>query len=139
MVIIYNIGIWKIRIDMGGFNMYTMELKTNLLLITMSGFITQEEGISYIDELKKNIKNICPTEYNIVIDSRKLKNSTEESRASREQVMSIINITPFKKCYSIMPKDIIATIQGSEVGILNDGFNDTIFAESYAQLLKSIA
>jgi len=48
-----------------------MELKTNLLLITMGGFMTQEEGISFINELKKNIS---PTEYNIVIDSRKLKN-----------------------------------------------------------------
>lgn len=48
-----------------------MELKTNLLLITMSEFMTPEEDISYIDKLKKNIKNIkniSPIEYNIVVD-----------------------------------------------------------------------
>jgi len=38
-----------------------------------------------------------------------------------------------------MPKDIIATMRGKKAGIVNNGFNITIFAESYAELLKSIA
>ena len=65
--------------------MYTMELKTNLLIITMSGVMTKEEGISYIEELKKNIKDISPIDYNIVVDSRKLKKISEELRESRKQ------------------------------------------------------
>ena len=74
---------------MGGLNMYTMELKTNLLLVTMSGFMTQEESISYVEELKKNIKNISPIEYNIVVDLRKLKNPSQELVLGTEQCMTI--------------------------------------------------
>lgn len=116
--------------------MYTMELKTNLLIITMSGVMTKEEGISYIEELKKNIKDISPIDYNIVVDSRKLKKISEELRESRKQAISLIASTPFKKRYNIMPKDIIATMQGLRAGIVNNEFNNTIFAESYGELLK---
>lgn len=124
---------------MGGYNMYTIELKTNLLLITMSGVMTQEESISYIEELKKNIKEISPIDYNIVVDSRKLKKISQELSESWEQTISLINSTPFKKRYSIMPKDMIATMQGMRVGIVNNEINNTIFAESYGELLKLIA
>jgi len=111
--------------------MYTMELKTNLFLITMSGFMTQEESILYIEELNKNIKNISPIEYNIVVDLRKLKNSSQELVWGREQSILLINSTPFKKRYIIM--------QGKKVSTVNDEFNDPVFAESYGELLKLTA
>ena len=111
--------------------MYTMELKTNLLLVTMSGFMTQEESISYVEELKKNIKNISPIEYNIVVDLRKLKNPSQELVLGTEQSILLINSTPFKKRYIIMP--------GKISNIVNNKFNDTIFAGSYGELLKLTA
>lgn len=111
--------------------MYTMEFKTNLLLVTMSGFMTQEESRLYIEELKKNIKNINPIEYNIVVDLRKLKNPSQELVLGSEQCMLLINSTPFKKRYIIMP--------GKIASIVNNEFNETIFAQSYGELLKLTA
>jgi len=121
--------------------MYKMELKTNgkILLINRSGFMTQEESISYLEELKKNIKNICPTEYSIVVDSRELKASSQQLLVSIEEAMSLIAVTPFKKRYSILPKSIIATMQINRVGMGINKFNNIIFVESYEEILKSIA
>ena len=121
--------------------MYKIELKTNgkILLINMSGFMTQEESISYIKELKKNIKDISPTQYSIVVDSRELKTFSQQLLGSIEESMSLITNTPFKKRYTIIPKSIIATMQIKRVGMGINKYNDTIFVESYEEIFKSIA
>ena len=120
--------------------MYKMELKTNekIFLITIGGFMTEEESISFIAEMKKNIKNINPTQYNIVVDSRELKTSSPQLVGLMEEAMTLLTTTPFKTRYSIMPKNIIATSQVKRVSKENNKFNDTIFVESYEEILNQL-
>lgn len=121
--------------------MYKMELKNNekVFLITMGGFMTEKESIDYIEELGKVIKTIDPAKYSIVIDSRELKTSSQQLIGYIEQAMELITNTPFKKRYSIIPKNVIATFQIRRIVKKDDKFNDTILVESYEEILKSIA
>lgn len=121
--------------------MYKMELKTNdkIFLITISGMMTEKESISYIEELKKNIRSINPVQYSIVIDSQELKTSPQGLIGLIEEAMSLIVNTPFKKRYSIMPKSAIATSQIKRIGREDDEFSDTIIVESYKEVIKLIA
>lgn len=77
--------------------MCNLELKTNekTFLITMSGLITEAESLDYIVELEKNIKNINPDQYNIIVDSRKL-NTAQYLFDMVAIIMEMITSTPFK-------------------------------------------
>lgn len=121
--------------------MYKMEVKTNerILLITMSGLMTEKESLAYIEELNKNIKRINPTQYSMVVDTRELKASPQNLINLMEQAMELITTTPFKRRYSIMPKSAVATMQVKRVSKEDNKFNDTIFVEAYEDVLKAIA
>ena len=71
--------------------MCKVELKKDerVFLITMSGSITEK----YIGEVKENIKEINPIQYNIVVDSRSL-NINEYYIVGK--MMEMINEIPFK-------------------------------------------
>lgn len=120
--------------------MYTMELKENekVFLITMSGLMTEEESRSYIDEFKKKIKTMNTHKYNIVVDAKELKTSPQELTGLMEQAMDLITNTPFKTRYSVMPKSAVATSQVKRVARKETEFDDTIFAESFEEVLRML-
>lgn len=87
--------------------MYKMERNAdeNTLIITMSGFMTEEESISYKEELRKNIKDINFIQYNIAVSSRQLEASSPHLVGIREQAMALITNIPFTTRYSILPRN----------------------------------
>ena len=120
--------------------MYKMELKTSekVLLINMSGFMTRTESLGCVKELENKIKEVNPTQYNIVVDADGLKTSSPELVGHMEKALDMISNTPFKMRFSILPKDIIATSQVKRVGRVDDKFKDTIFVGSYEEALDLI-
>jgi hypothetical protein len=114
-----------------------MELKTDekIFLITMEGFLTLNESISYIGELRKNIRKFNPSKYSLVIDAKELKASPQRSIGMMEEAMKIITTIPFKNKYSITPESLIAASQIKRVGRGNDKFCEMIFVESYEEVL----
>lgn len=118
--------------------MYTMEIKSKerIFLITMSGFMTEEESLAYIKEYKEKIKSINSSEYNIVVDGKELKTTSQKLIGLIQEAQNLIANTPFKQRYSIMPKSTISTSQIKRVSSENKVFDDTIFVESYEEVLK---
>jgi hypothetical protein len=107
-----------------------------VLLITINGLMTEKDSISYIEELKMNIRKINPVEYSFAADLRELKTSPQNLINLMKKSIEIIASAEFKKRYIIMPESIIASSQLKRVGQENDKF---IFVKSYNEVLESIA
>jgi len=122
--------------------MYKLEFKENekVFLVTMSGLMTKKEIMSYITEFKKKIKNFNPTEYNIVLNIKELEAFLHDFDLIdlMEKAITLIINAPFKARYNTMPKSAVAAWQMERIGKKNTSFYDTIFTESYEEVLKSL-
>lgn len=121
--------------------MYRMELRANekVLLITMRGLMTKVESLEYLEELKTYIRCINPKQYNVVIDTSELKTTPQNLIDLMEKAMEIITNTPFKKRYNIMPESIIAKSQVKRIAREYNTFFNTVYVNSYNEILDSIA
>ena len=90
--------------------MYKFECRPNekIFLITMSGYITKEEGSRYIAEFNENVKTFNKSEYYVVVDTSELKsdgkNSLNDLKEFIQNLISSISIS-FKGKYNIVSKN----------------------------------
>jgi hypothetical protein len=120
--------------------MYKIEIvpTKNLFIVTMSGFMKEDESKAYLDEFRRKLRTITPSNFNIVVDTHELITASKNLTDLMKEAQELIVRTPFKKRYSIMPKSIIATSQIKRVGKDDEVFKNTTFAESYEDVLKQL-
>lgn len=118
--------------------MYKLEFKENekVFLVTMSGLMTRKEIMTYIAEFKKNMKKFNPTEYNIFLNIKELEAFSQDLIDVMEKAIMLIINAPFKARYNTTPKSVVAAWQMERIGRKNTSFYDSIFTESYDEMLK---
>lgn len=120
--------------------MYRVEIEESekVFLVTMSGIMTKPEIMAYIDEFKKKTKRLNPAEYSIVLNIQELEVVPGDFNVTdlmEQAVILTINV-PFKMRYNTMPKSVVATWLIEKIGKKDTSFYDTIFTESYGEVLK---
>lgn len=120
--------------------MYKIELKENekVFLVTMSGLMKKTEIMAYINEFKKRIKSFDLDQYNIVLNIKELEAFSQDFDLIdlMEQAVMLIIKAPFKARYNTIPKSVVAAWQMERIGKKHTSFYDTIFTESYEEVLK---
>jgi hypothetical protein len=98
--------------------MYSMEIKRaeKIFYVTAKGMFTQEEGIGFITDLKKNIQAIDARDYYLVLDTTELKASSQDALEGMQVVMQIYSNTPFKDRFCIVAKSAVTNSQIKRVG-----------------------
>lgn len=81
--------------------MYKFEPKGNALLVTVGGFITPEEGKSFIEEYESIIKSLDTKNTSLILDGRDLKASTQEMLPMLQGCMMLYMRDNFKKVFMI--------------------------------------
>jgi hypothetical protein len=82
-----------------------------LLTISVGGFFKENEGIAFLEEYKKNVGSIIPSEYALLVDGTELSTSKPEMLPILSGCLKLYKSTGFKKTYGIFPKSPTATIQ----------------------------
>lgn len=120
--------------------MYKIELKRNekIFMVTMSGFVSKDEGNNFISELSNQLTKFNNSEYIIVIDTQNLNASAQECVNQIKEGIDIIVKAPFKKHYNIASKNLITNMQAQRVG-KDVNFNKITVMKSYEEVLQAIA
>lgn len=120
--------------------MYKIELKEKekVFLVTMSGLMKKTEIIAYINEFKKKIKSFNLGQYNIVLNIKELEAFSQDFGFLdlMEQAIILIINAPFRARYNTIPKSVVAAWQMERIGKKHTSFYNTIFTESYEEVLK---
>lgn len=121
--------------------MYTIEIKTTekIFSVVLSGFMKESESREYLEEFKKKIKTIKPSDYFAIVDTKELHTASQDLVELMQEAQELIVNTPFKARCSIMPKNILAQSQIKRVGVDEAIFDNTIFAESYDEALRLLS
>ncbi|MGG4470143.1 hypothetical protein ABER68_19050 [Paenibacillus alvei] len=93
--------------------MFTFEKKeaTKELFITVSGFMKEEDGQSFLTEYNKHVKSIVPATYTLVIDSTNLAASKPDMLPVLEGCFKLYMSNGFKKIIMINPSSAISKMQ----------------------------
>lgn len=120
--------------------MYKIELKEKekVFLVTMSGLMKKTEITAYINEFKKKIKSFNLGQYNIVLNIKELEAFSQDFGLLdlMEQAIILIINAPFKARYNTIPKSVVAAWQMERIGKKHTSFYNTIFTESYEEVLR---
>ncbi|WP_166243540.1 hypothetical protein [Paenibacillus turpanensis] len=104
------------------------------LVITVSGFIREEEGEAFLNDYNRHIGMIKPAEYTLIVDSTGLSASKPEMLPVLEGCFRLYMSNGFKKILMVRPSSTISKIQmeklaksidytGIFVDKLEDAFN----------------
>lgn len=118
--------------------MYEIKIDENdkIFSVKMSGFMTESESRSYIEEFKRTVKGIIPSNYAMLVDIRDLHTTSQSLLGLMKEAQDLAAGTPFRARYSIMPENVIANLQVKRIGDDGDVFDGNILVGSYEQAVE---
>lgn len=91
--------------------MYKMELKPGAFIITISGFIKEDEAQAFIKDYKENITKFIPSQTNLILDGSKLATSSANMLPTLEACLKMYISDNFKNIYLTELESVTATMQ----------------------------
>jgi hypothetical protein len=97
--------------------MFSVELRDRdkVFYASAGGLITREDGLNLLNDLKTNASKIDTKKFNLVIDSKEVKPSAQDTLDVLQQVMDFYMITPFNTKFLIVPKSAITVSQNKRI------------------------
>ncbi|HEX3018507.1 MAG TPA: hypothetical protein VHP31_11735 [Caproicibacter sp.] len=85
--------------------MYTININTyaKIISLVMSGWMTEPESRTCLEEFKRKVNNIVPSEYALIVDTKELQTAPQNSSGLMQKVQELAIVTPFKARYSFEP------------------------------------
>ncbi len=82
--------------------MYTIRVNTyaKIFSVVMKGTLTEAEGRSLAAEFRNEVKNIEPSDYALLIDTKELNTFSGRESDIEERMRGLAQIAPFKVRYS---------------------------------------
>jgi hypothetical protein len=93
--------------------MYKFDINTSkkLFHITAEGMFDNEMGEAYLRDYKKNLSKINPSEYVLLVDSRKQITINPQTSELLGETLKMYMDAPFKKRYVVKIDSVIAMSQ----------------------------
>jgi len=104
--------------------------------VEASGFLTKDDLVSYIDDFKKNLKNINPSQFALVVDAREQKALAPDAAGLIGDVLKMYSETPFKKRFSVVLDSAVAMSQVKRVA--KDSVDNFIMVDSVEEAYKNL-
>jgi len=79
--------------------MYKMESRPGVFIITVSGFIKEDEAHAFINDYKATIKKIVPSQTSLILDGSKLATSSQDMLPILESCLKMYVADNFKEIY----------------------------------------
>lgn len=116
--------------------MYKIEINEikKVFIVTVDGFIQEDEGMQFLEDYKNNVSKINPKEYSMIIEGKYLVVSKQEMLPVLGQAISMYIDTGFKKYFGTYPKSAIAKVQ--LIKIIKDKNFDVIFEDSIEKIFE---
>lgn len=105
--------------------MFSIELKPNLMLITVSGFIKQGEAMEFMAAYNNKLEEINPLQTNLILDGKGLKASAQEMLPMLEACLKMYIRDNFKKIILVELESTISMMQLKKLGEAT-GFMDNV-------------
>lgn len=84
-------------------------------IISVEGYMKEDEAKQFIDEYESKIKGITPSQYELVLDGKKLKVSQQDLLPILEGLLTSYVKSGFKKIYFITMESAVAMMQMKRV------------------------
>ncbi|MDP4182998.1 MAG: hypothetical protein Q8942_18165 [Bacillota bacterium] len=91
--------------------MYKMELKPGLFIITVSGFIKEDEANSFISEYNLYVKKINPSQTDLILDGKNLATSAQNMLPILEGCLKMYIKDNFRKIFLTKFESTITMMQ----------------------------
>ena len=117
--------------------MFKMEFKPGVFIITVSGFIKEDEAQSFINEYKANIKKLIPSQTSLILDGSKLATSAPNMVPILEGCLKMYVADNFKEIFLTEFEQVTSTIQLRNLNA-NQFFNKIKMVKSVNDALAQI-
>lgn len=81
------------------------------MVITLGGFMSEDEGMKYVDEYNAEVKKIRPMDYKLILDVKEMKVVEQKNISKMKESFDFYGEAGFNGVYAITPNSAISSMQ----------------------------
>lgn len=114
--------------------MYNIEVDKlkNRVNVSVEGYMKEDEAKQFVMDYENRIKGISPSQYELILDGKKLKVSSQELLPILEGILGLYIKTGFKRIYYVTMESAVAMMQVKRLG--GDFFNKVTVVSDISEI-----